>query len=209
VPPLRERIRDIPFLIQHFLNEFNTQYDKEKFFSREAIVAAMCYEWPGNIRMLQHFVEQVCIMTSGDTIDLSALPEEVQSAYCNIFESNEVPWWNQIEEIVRHEKERLLAACQTAIKENKVNQFSKSNNLQANHEILPNCYEYFRVFVDGMASIFSTDKRKELVQSMLVQMQNQLLQWCQEEGIKKGEVIDKIERLLGRSRRQIDNWRKA
>lgn len=209
IPPLRQRKYDIPFLIQHFLNKFNTKYDKEKSFSSEAIIAAMCYDWPDNIRMLQHLVEKVCVLTIDDEIALSALPDEIQKAYRNIFESDEVPWWNQIEKTVYHEQQRLLVICKKAIKENNIEQFLKSAHLQADHKPKPNCYEYFRAFVNGMASIFSTDRRETLIRKTIVQIQEQLFQWCREEKVAKlSELYDMIEKMLGRSRRQIDNWRK-
>jgi len=208
IPPLKERKGDIPFLVKHFLDELNKQYNKDKSFSGDAIIAAMCYDWPGNVRDLQHLVENVYVLTSENMIDLLALPDYIQAAYRNIFESEEVPLWSQIEETVHQEKERLLDACKIAIKENNIEEFLKSNDLQANHETQANCYKYLLVFVNGMASIFSQDKRELLVRKTIVQMQKQLFQWCREEKIAKlSDVYDTIEKLLGRGKRTIDNWR--
>ena len=69
--------------------------------------------------------------------------------------------------------------------------------------------KYFQVFINGMASIFSDDKRKKLVQKTIVQMQDHLFNWCHNEKFDKlGNLYDPIEKLLGRSRRQIDTWAK-
>ena len=211
IPPLQERKGDIPFLIKDFLAELNKQYSIKKSFSDEATIAAMCYDYRrGNVRDLQHLVENAYVLTTENTIDFLALPDDIQAAYRNIFESEEVPLWSQIEENVHYEKERLLSACKIAIKENNVDEFLQSNNLQANNEIQPNCYKDLLVLVNGMASIFPQDKRETLVRKTIVQMQKQLFQWCREEKIAKlSELYDTIEKILGRSRRQIDNWREV
>jgi DNA-binding NtrC family response regulator/CHASE2 domain-containing sensor protein len=209
IPPLRDRKYDIPFLLQHFLSQFNHKYNQEKSFSSEAIIAALCYDWPNNIRSLEHAVEKACVLTTENEISLLALPGEIQDAYRDIFESQEVPWWSQIENLVYQEQKRLLEGCKTAIKKDSIDEFLKSKHLQADHKICANCYEYFRTFVAGIASIFSQDKRETLVRAAIVQMQEQLFQWCRQEKFAKlGDLYDGIEILLGRSRRQIDNWKK-
>lgn len=209
IPPLRQRKYDIPFLIQHFLNNFNAKHDKQKAFSNEVIIAAICYDWPDNIRDLQNFVEKVCVLTTEDEIRLSALPEEIRTAYRTIFESDEVPWWGQIEKLVQQEQQRLLDGCKAALKRNNIDEFLRSKHLQADHKICANCYDYLATFVNGIASVFSADSKEALVRKTIVLMQEQLFLWCRQEKIAKlSHLYDKIEKLLGRTRRQIDNWRK-
>ena len=77
VPPLRERISDIPLLIDHFLktNARNGKMAKKKF-SKGAIKILKQYEWPGNVRELQNMVERLSTVTKGPVIhsaDLSGL----------------------------------------------------------------------------------------------------------------------------------------
>ncbi|MDR2212947.1 MAG: sigma-54 dependent transcriptional regulator [Pseudomonadales bacterium] len=63
VPPLRERLSDIPLLIEHFITLFNRKYHKSvKGVSAEAMRKLQAYEWPGNIRELQHAIERALIM---------------------------------------------------------------------------------------------------------------------------------------------------
>ena len=107
----------------------------------------------------------------------------------------------QIEEMMLGEQKRLLDICKNALKENRVDDFIVSGN--------ENCYEYLRGYIDDAASIFPLEQREALVRKTTVQMLDHLLTWCHDEKIAKlSELYDKIERILGRSRRQIDNWRR-
>ncbi|MCD4746635.1 MAG: sigma-54 dependent transcriptional regulator [Bacteroidales bacterium] len=64
IPPLRERIKDIPYLSEHFLKIFAKKYHKEnKKISKDAIKKLSKYHWTGNIRELQHVVERAVIMS--------------------------------------------------------------------------------------------------------------------------------------------------
>jgi len=78
VPPLRERVEDIPVLTDHFIKEFSTLYGrKPKEVSREAMEALTLYSWPGNVRELKNLVERVVIMTPSLKMELRHLPSEI------------------------------------------------------------------------------------------------------------------------------------
>src|SRR5207302_2049571 len=63
VPPLRERVEDIPLLARHFLKELSAAYSRRpKEISEEAIAALMRYSWPGNVRELRNVIERMVIM---------------------------------------------------------------------------------------------------------------------------------------------------
>ncbi len=63
VPPLRERLEDVPLLVRHFLKEFLSQYSrKTKEITDDAIDAMMRYAWPGNVRELRNVIERIVIM---------------------------------------------------------------------------------------------------------------------------------------------------
>lgn len=68
VPPLRARKEDIIPLINHFLQKNNEKYKKEVTISSEAYHLFEEYQWPGNVRQLQNYVESMVIMTGGDGI---------------------------------------------------------------------------------------------------------------------------------------------
>lgn len=76
VPPLRERISDIPLLVQHFLERFNeTRRKNLAGFSPKAMEALMRYHWPGNVRELEHLVERMVILQGEGVVELEDLPE--------------------------------------------------------------------------------------------------------------------------------------
>jgi len=209
LPPLRQRKIDIPFLIHHFLEEFNTKNNRNKFFSSEAIIAAMCYDWPGNIRELKNFVESVCVKVSENLIDFTALPDEIQIAYRKIFESTTVPGWHQIEEMVHAEKQNLLEVCKTAIRKDRIDEFLTSSHLKVQQETQAHCYDFFMTYIIDKASIFPHETREKLAKKMIVEMYDELVQWRSKEKIDSFEdVSPKIEKILGRTRRQINYWKK-
>lgn len=74
VPPLRERVDDIPLLANFFLERNKKKYQKGKLqFSRAAIEALKDYRWPGNVRELEHMVERAVILCDENEISESDL----------------------------------------------------------------------------------------------------------------------------------------
>jgi DNA-binding NtrC family response regulator len=75
IPPLKERKEDIPILIDHFINKFSVENNKNvKGISKEALELLMQYEWPGNVRELENLVERVIALTFNEYIQLNELP---------------------------------------------------------------------------------------------------------------------------------------
>jgi len=80
VPPLRERPEDIPLLVRHFMEHFSREGNqRQKRITPAALEALQRYRWKGNIRELRNTVERVIIMSAGDTIDVSDLPDNVRT----------------------------------------------------------------------------------------------------------------------------------
>jgi two-component system response regulator AtoC len=78
VPPLRERPKDIPLLLDHFLARFRDALGKPvRGVSDEALEKLVAYRWPGNVRELENVVERAIILASSDRIGLSELPQNV------------------------------------------------------------------------------------------------------------------------------------
>lgn len=75
MPPLRERVEDIPLLADHFLKEVLEKHGlPRKRLSTEALDALTVQKWSGNVRALSNVIEQAIIMTEGDVITAGDLP---------------------------------------------------------------------------------------------------------------------------------------
>jgi DNA-binding NtrC family response regulator len=77
LPPLRERLDDIPLIARHFLDRFNVQYKKNiRDLSPAVVQRLLRYNWPGNIRELESVIERAVLFCSGKQLDPDCLPEE-------------------------------------------------------------------------------------------------------------------------------------
>jgi len=80
LPPLRRRFDDIPLLVAHFVHKYAERMSKRiSKISQHAMDTLMRYPWPGNIRELQNFIERAVIVTSGDVLQIPALPTRLMS----------------------------------------------------------------------------------------------------------------------------------
>jgi DNA-binding NtrC family response regulator len=89
LPPLRERIEDIPALAKHFVaKSAGNQSTVEKAVNKDAMSALCRYAWPGNVRELENAVERAFIL-SGDEIDRESLPGKIRDATSGAYVSND------------------------------------------------------------------------------------------------------------------------
>jgi DNA-binding NtrC family response regulator len=75
LPPLRERMGDIPLLALHFLDRFARG---RKSISRRALETLKGYGWPGNVRELEMVIRRAAVLSGGDTIDADELPLDIR-----------------------------------------------------------------------------------------------------------------------------------
>jgi DNA-binding NtrC family response regulator len=74
LPPLRERLDDVPLLAAHFLKKYCTKNRKPvKTLSRDALAALSAYPYPGNVRELENIIERSVVMEKGETVRRSDL----------------------------------------------------------------------------------------------------------------------------------------
>ncbi len=79
LPPLRERKEDIQPLAYHFLDTYSRETGKKVArISPDAMEFLMNFEWPGNVRQLENIIERMVIITDGNTIKASELPQLLQ-----------------------------------------------------------------------------------------------------------------------------------
>jgi len=79
IPPLTERLEDIPLLVQFLLKKYNNAYGKNiSGLTRRAQAVLLQHSWPGNVRELENVLSSACITVAGDFIDLADLPESLQ-----------------------------------------------------------------------------------------------------------------------------------
>jgi two-component system NtrC family response regulator len=85
VPPLRERIDDIPLLVSHFLKTLCERYHIPPVtVTDEAMALILRYAWPGNVRQLENAIERVVVLANGSVIRPEELSQEVREAESRI-----------------------------------------------------------------------------------------------------------------------------
>ena len=73
IPPLRERLADIPGLVSQFVDEFSTTFGKRiDAVAPESLAALQRHHWPGNIRELRNVIERAMILATGRTLTIAA-----------------------------------------------------------------------------------------------------------------------------------------
>jgi len=78
MPPLRERVEDVPLLAAHFLTAAAAMAGRRvEGFSQEAVQALAAHPWPGNVRELRHAVERAVLLGGGRLVELADLPDSI------------------------------------------------------------------------------------------------------------------------------------
>ncbi|MFP7755682.1 sigma 54-interacting transcriptional regulator [Thermodesulfobacteriota bacterium B35] len=107
LPPLRERMEDLPILIDHFIQRFNRQRNKKiRGISDDALAILKNYDFPGNIRELENIIEYAFIMCHDATI----LPRHLPEDFLDRGGSGKAPALNQPMTLAEVEKQAILEA---------------------------------------------------------------------------------------------------
>jgi len=81
LPPLRQRLEDIPLLVDHFFSVFNKSFKKNiEGLSDEVFKAFMNYRWPGNVRELEHCIEHAFVLCRGPIILQDHIPKDIRES---------------------------------------------------------------------------------------------------------------------------------
>jgi DNA-binding NtrC family response regulator len=94
VPPLRQRLEDIPILIKKFLDTFSEDNSKGRLTIDEKALGVLCsYSWPGNIRELRNCIERMVVLSHGNILKADSVPINIRSGADGsslVFNSNEL-----------------------------------------------------------------------------------------------------------------------
>jgi PAS domain S-box-containing protein len=106
VPPLRDRRDDIEPLANSFLKRFSARMKRPlRYLSHEALQIMLQYDWPGNVRQLEHAMERAVILSSGELILADDLPDEIRSVPVDDSEDETA----SLREAIEHFERRYIA----------------------------------------------------------------------------------------------------
>jgi DNA-binding NtrC family response regulator len=109
LPPLRNRIEDIPLLSQYFVDKFGRTKEKPVTgLSPESISLLTRYSWPGNVRELEHVIERAIALTPHPIITPEDLPEAIRAA--TVHDNARARGWGTLEDMEKDYIQRVLEA---------------------------------------------------------------------------------------------------
>lgn len=109
LPPLRERVEDIPILLQYFVDLFQTSGQSLGPLSSEAISTLKAYQWPGNVRELKAFAQRMCILHGDDLITDEIIKNSLISTFDNHKEIKEISGEGLAGTVDRHLEKYFIA----------------------------------------------------------------------------------------------------
>lgn len=140
LPPLRERVADIPLLASRFLEKYAAELGRQIVgFAPEALDALRRYSYPGNVRELQNIVERAAVLARGQTITREDLPEQVlrpaePGALSLAIVTDDEAWTpTTLEDALREPEKRIIIR---ALKANNWNRQKTSEQLGINRTTL-------------------------------------------------------------------------
>ncbi|MCA8980520.1 MAG: sigma 54-interacting transcriptional regulator [Planctomycetes bacterium] len=109
MPPLRERVQDLPLLVDHLLAEFTERHGRKlRGVANDAMQRLRAHSWPGNVRELRNVLEHAVVTAGGDRIGLLDLPREIRRPRTSAAEPLERP----LTEREQAEARRIRAALE-------------------------------------------------------------------------------------------------
>ena len=94
IPPLRDRLEDIPLLINHFIKKYTQGPETAgnvTGIDKEAVQRLCDYEWKGNVRELENVIERAVILAPGNTITVSDLPSQIRNPKSGTLQLDGIP----------------------------------------------------------------------------------------------------------------------
>lgn len=132
VPPLQERVEDIPQIAMYFLRKYSEQYQKlVEEIQPGAMALLQAYSWPGNVRELENVIQRAIIVASGECVRTEDLPLNIQSE--SVINFGDFHPANSFERQLRDYKVRL---AETAVRENHGNKTLAARSLNISRAYL-------------------------------------------------------------------------
>ncbi len=140
LPPLRERLEDIPILVEYFVEKFSKKFQKRiKGISPDVFSLFFKYNWPGNVRELENTIEKMVLLEESEILTLNYVPDEVKRK-AKLYEEEDVVFEIGFEKYLDEKiKEVILRALDKA----------KGNKKKAS-ELLKLSYRSFRYYYDKL-----------------------------------------------------------
>lgn len=92
LPPLRERLSDLPLLFDFFLKKYSSRAGKTLAVNPQVFSYLEGFSWPGNVRQLENVVERAVALNTSGVFDIEDLPEEIQSVRRSASRRGDSPW---------------------------------------------------------------------------------------------------------------------
>ena len=100
IPPLRDRIEDVPMLAEHFLKLYAEKYEREHVeFARSAYDQMLNYTWRGNVRELQHSIERAVLLSKGAKIERLDISSSAETSISAAASAGSTPVTNYAEQV--------------------------------------------------------------------------------------------------------------
>ena len=110
IPPLRDKVSDIPLLVEHFVEKYTKENNKQiDGVTPNALAAMMTYHWPGNVRELENMVERAVVMCNEKTIGRRHFPVVTDTRDAGLDEIPPIPG-SSLQEIERYSIQKTLEA---------------------------------------------------------------------------------------------------
>jgi len=120
MPPLRDRLEDIPLLVDHFISKFNKLYGKSiAIISPDALALLMKHSFPGNVRELENSIEHAFVLCTGSVIQPQHLPHELHKNAGHVTIINSATTLDEVE----------AQFIESALKRNEWNRLKTANEL--------------------------------------------------------------------------------
>lgn len=144
LPPLKDRLDDLNLYIQHFMELFNADFNKQiKSVSSEVLQAFQQYHWPGNLRELKNIIKRAVLLSETDEIQLQSLPNGLLENI-HVSSNNHLSSVNQLnlKEINKYHEATLI---QEALKKHQYNKSKAAKELNIDRTTLYKKIKFYKL----------------------------------------------------------------